>query len=268
MHRGSDDVRSYDGVPIRYDAEGHGETTLIFVHGWCCDRQIWRGQTDHFAARHRVVRLDLAGHGESGKDRTKFTISAFAQDVVAVVNHLALDRVVLIGHSMSGGVIVEAARHLGSAVIGLVGVDTLWDVDRERSEAEVAAFMIPFHADLAKALRGFVRPMFTSTFDIGQAESIISAVLAVPAVVATEALESGMSNGRNLGIGLDEIRVPIALINSAHWQPTNVEAARRRGIDVTVLPDVGHFVMLDGSDALNRLLDSAIQRFSEAVGCQ
>jgi len=85
-------------------------------------------------------------------------------------------------------------------------------------------------------------------------------------VVATEALESGMSNGRNLRTGLDEIRVPIALINSAHWQPTNVEAARRRGIDVKVLPDVGHFVMLDDPDALNQLLDAAIDRFSQVQG--
>ena len=165
---------------------------------------------------------------------------------------------------MSGGVIVEAARHLGSGVIGLVGVDTLWDVDKERSQDEVAAFMIPFRADFAKAARGFARPMFTSTFDADHAEAIVSAIVAVPAVVGTEALESSMGNGPNLRAGLDEIRVPVALINSPHWQTTNVEAARRRGIDVKVLPGVGHFVMLDDSDTLNQLLDGAVQRFLQA----
>jgi pimeloyl-ACP methyl ester carboxylesterase len=233
----------------------------MFVHGWCCDRHVWDRQADHLAKRYRVVRLDLAGHGESGQDRKKFTIAAFAQDVIAVVNHLRLERVVLIGHSMSGGVIVEAARHLGSGVIGLVGVDTLWDVDKERTADEVAAIMIPFHADFANAARGFVRPMFVPSFDAARAEAIISAVVAVPAVVGIEALESSMSNGRKLRAGLDEIRVPIALINSPHWQTTNLEAARRRGIEVKVLPGVGHFVMLDDADALNQLLDDAAQRF-------
>lgn len=266
MQRRTDVVDSEDGVSIHYDLRGDGKTTLIFVHGWCCDRHIWDRQADHLSACYRVVCPDLAGHGESGQDRKKFTIAAFGQDVVAVVNHLGLDRVVLIGHSMGGGVIVEAARHLGGGVIGLVGVDTLWDVDRERSQDDIAAFMLPFRADFAKAARGFVRTMFTSTFDPDRAEAIISAVVAVPAVVGTEALESAMGNGRNLRAGLDEISAPIELINSPHWQPTNVEGARRRGIDVKVLAGVGHFVMLDDSDGLNQLLAGAVHRFDQASG--
>ncbi|MDN3920769.1 alpha/beta fold hydrolase [Roseateles violae] len=260
LHR-SDVVPSDDGVSIRYDLHGNGETTLIFVHGWCCDRHVWDCQADRLGASYRVVCLDLAGHGESGHDRKKFTVPAFAHDVIAVVRHLELKRVVLIGHSMAGGIIVEAARHLGAVVIGLVGVDTLWDVDKERSDDDVATFMIPFRADFAKAARGFVRSMFTATFDADRAEAIISAIVAVPALVGTEALESSMGNGRNLRAGLDEIRVPVALINSPHWQTTNVEGARRRGIDVKLLPGVGHFVMLDDSDALNQLLEGAVKRF-------
>jgi pimeloyl-ACP methyl ester carboxylesterase len=264
MQGRSDVVLSEDGVSIRCDVHRDGETTLIFVHGWCCDRHYWRRQASNLAARYGVVCLDLAGHGESGQDRKKFTISAFAQDVVAVVRHLGLKQVVLIGHSMGGGVIVEAARHLGSVVIGLVGVDTLFDVDKERSPEEVEAFMVPFRADFAKAARGFARPWFTSTFDADHAEAIISAIVASPAAMATEALESTMGNGRNLQAGLDEIRVPVALINSPHWQTTNVEAAQRRGIDVKVLPGLGHFVMLDDPHTLNQLLDDAVQRFLEA----
>ena len=263
MQGRSDVVLSEDGVSICYDVHRDGETTLLFVHGWCCDRHVWDQQAD-FAARHRVVCLDLAGHGESGQDRKKFTISAFAQDVVAVVKHLGLKRVVLIGHSMGGGIIVEAARHLGNDVIGLVGVDTLFDVDKERSPEEVAAFMVPFRTDFAKAARGFARPMFTSTFDVDHAEAIISAIVAAPAVMATEALESTIGNGRNLRAGLDDISVPVALINSPQWQTTNIEAAQRRGIDVKVLPGVGHFVMLDDPHALNRRLDDVVRRFLQA----
>jgi pimeloyl-ACP methyl ester carboxylesterase len=257
----SDVAISRDGVSIRYDVHGGGETTLIFVHGWCCGRHHWRHQVDHFSAHYRVVCLDLAGHGDSGHDRQQFTIPAFAQDVVAVVERLGADRVVLIGHSMSGGVIVEAARHLGTAVIGLVGAECLWDVDKERSPEQVTAFMAPFRADFPKAARSFVRTMLTPTFDPTRAEAIMSAVAAVPSVVGTEALEASLGNNQNLREGLDEVKVPIALINSSHWQPMNMEAARRRGIHVTVLPDVGHFVMFEDPEAFNRLLDDAVQRF-------
>jgi pimeloyl-ACP methyl ester carboxylesterase len=50
-------------------------------------------------------------------------VAAFGQDIVAVVAQQGLEQVVLIGHSMAGQWIVEAARHLPRAVIGVVGVD-------------------------------------------------------------------------------------------------------------------------------------------------
>ena len=252
---------SSNGVLIHYDVQGAGSETLILVHGWCCDRRYWRHQVDHLADRFTVVCVDLAGHGESGRDRQRFTISAFAEDVVAVVKQLRLDRVVLIGHSMSGGVIVEAARRLGSRVIGLVGVDTLWNVDQERSSDDVAAFIAPFRADFPKAARGFVRKMFPPTFEAALAAEITSAVAEFPSVIGTEALESSMGNGANLRQGLDELRIPIALINSPYWQTTNLEAAQRRGMDVTLMPGVGHFLMLEDPPAFNRVLDDAVRKF-------
>ncbi len=252
---------SSDGVSIHHDVHGAGPETLVFVHGWCCDRRYWRHQVDHLADRFTVVCVDLAGHGESGRDRQRFTISAFAEDVVAVVQQLRLDRVVLIGHSMSGGVIVEAARRLGSSVIGLVGVDTLWNVDQERSPDDVAAFMAPFRADFPSAARGFVRKMFAPTFDAGRAAEITSAVAAFPSVIATDALESSVGNGANLRQGLDALRIPIALINSPHWQTTNLEAAQRRGMDVTLMSGSGHFLMLEDPPAFNRAFDEAIRKF-------
>jgi len=268
MQPRNDVALSEDGVSIRYDVHAQAAPTLIFVHGWCCHRHVWDRQAEHLAARYGVVCLDLGGHGESGRDRTGFTIPAFAQDVIAVVKHLELEQVVLVGHSMGGGVIVEAARHLGSRVIGLIGVDTFFDIDKERSPKEVEAFMVPFRADFARAARSFVRPMFTSTFDANHAEAILSDIVAVPVAVGIESLESSMNNGRNLRAGLDEIRAPIALINSPHWQTTNLEAAQRRGIDVTVLPGAGHFVMLDDPDALSQLLDDAVQKFLGASECR
>src|SRR5262245_56964945 len=121
MHTQSHVATSADGIPIHYDVQGNGAIALVFVHGWCCDRRSWDQQIAHFAPRYTVVCLDLAGHGASGRDRTQWTIPAFGQDVVAVVEQRGLGQVVLIGHSMGGPVIVEAARCLPAAVIGVVG---------------------------------------------------------------------------------------------------------------------------------------------------
>ena len=63
---------SADGTPIAYEVRGAGEPTLVFVHGWSCDARYWREQVPEFAKRHKVVTLDLAGHGHSGAGRWRW----------------------------------------------------------------------------------------------------------------------------------------------------------------------------------------------------
>jgi len=58
-------VLSADNVPISYNVEGNGKPFLVFVHGWCCDKSYWKFQVPHFSKQHKVVIIDLAGHGES-----------------------------------------------------------------------------------------------------------------------------------------------------------------------------------------------------------
>ena len=63
---------SKDGTPISYEVYGAGEPTIVFVHGWSCDARYWREQVPYFSKNHRVVVLDLAGHGHSGSTRSHF----------------------------------------------------------------------------------------------------------------------------------------------------------------------------------------------------
>jgi hypothetical protein len=107
-------VRSTDGLAIAYDARGKGETAVLFIHCWACDRTFWNRQVDVFRHEYRVVTLDLAGHGASGRDRRSWTIPRLAADVRTVIEHLRLTRVVLVGHSLGGPVALEAARLLPS----------------------------------------------------------------------------------------------------------------------------------------------------------
>src|SRR3954468_21245680 len=137
-------VPSADGIPIRYHVEGPAKSpspALVFVHCWSCDRHLWDETAGHFAKRYRVVTLALAGHGESGQGRKDWTIPAFGQDVASVVRALDLKKVILVGHSMGGPVILEAARALPDRVVGLVPVDTLLKVSKASDPKEVEIFL-------------------------------------------------------------------------------------------------------------------------------
>ncbi len=148
---------SADGIPIRYQVSGKGPVSVVFVHGWACDRSYWREQLDHFARQYRVVALDLAGHGESGVERRQWTIEAFGRDVVTVMEALNLRRVVLVGHSMGGPVAVETARVAPEIVLGLVGVDTFHDPEAPGMTGEAIQRSVQrFQDDFATAMRNLV----------------------------------------------------------------------------------------------------------------
>src|SRR5215510_3546832 len=91
-------ISAKDGLTLVCEvAGGRGDTALIFLHGWCGDREYWKRQVDVFAADYRVVTLDQAGHGESGKNRKHWTVSSLAGDVESVAKALGLRRIIVVG---------------------------------------------------------------------------------------------------------------------------------------------------------------------------
>jgi pimeloyl-ACP methyl ester carboxylesterase len=254
---------STDGVPIHYDVQGTGVPALVFVHGWCCDRRCWDRQVDAFAPSYTVVGLDLAGHGASGQERTQWTMAAFGLDVVTVVEQLGLAQVVLIGHSMGGPVIVEAARRLPTAVIGLVGADTWQNVGQRRTPAQVAESLVPLRANFVEAIRTVARNVFVPTSDPTVVEHVVAVMSAIPPHIGISVAEAFRGHDRQLQEGLQAVTAPKIAINS-RYRPTNLEAAQRYGIEVLWMSGVGHFVMMEDPQTFNRLLNEAVQKCMHA----
>jgi pimeloyl-ACP methyl ester carboxylesterase len=257
------DVVSADGVPVRYAVYGGGLPAIVFVHGWSCDRRYWHRQVGHFADRFTVVTVDLAGHGESGTGRRSWTMPAFGEDVAAVVTRLDLPEVVLVGHSMGGDVVVEAARRLRPRVRGLVWVDVYHSLDESGSDAETEeteAFVAPFRADFGAATRAFVRRIAGAETDPDLVDRIADDMAAAPPHIALDALRHAISNERAAIAGLRQAAVPAVAINSGS-RPTDTESLSRHGVATMVLPAAGHFLMLQDPAGLNQLLDKVIEDF-------
>jgi len=254
-------VASSDGVAIAYEVRGSGSPALVFVHGWSCDRSYWDAQVDRLAAQHTVVTLDLAGHGQSGRERQAWTMEAFGEDVVAVVQALELDPVILIGHSMGGPVILEAARRMPDRVVGVVGVDTYQEFGRVYGPEEVAGFLAPLRADFRVNTRTFVSStMFLPSADSSLVNQVASDMSAAPPEIALAAMD-GLVRWHNeqSGEALAAVRAPIRAINS-DYRPTNLEGARRYAgsFEVKFMTGVGHFVMMEDPETFNRLLAETI----------
>jgi pimeloyl-ACP methyl ester carboxylesterase len=255
-------AKAPDGVEIRYQVAGRGEPALVFVHGWSCDRSYWRHQVDHFTSSHRVLAVDLGGHGESGLGRKEWTMAAFGQDVKAAADAAGLGKVILVGHSMGGPVVAEAARLMPGRVAGLVMVDFFTEVDRRFTPKEQQGFLAPMRDDFRKMTEGFVRQeMFVPGSDPKLADQIARDMASGPASVAVSAMEQLLNYDQ--GAALAGAKAPVLLINSDKW-PTDLEAARRHRPDIglAVMPFVGHFLMMEAPEEFNRLLERAVEKLT------
>jgi len=259
-------VQSNDGTTISYEVYGSGEPTLVFVHGWSCDGRYWQSQAPHFSDRHRVVVLDLAGHGHSGATRKKYTMKAFGEDVRAVTEAVAGPRVILIGHSMGGAVIAEAARLMPNRVIGLIGVDTFQNIEYPLTQEELDKMVAPLKKDFRTGTKEFVKTMMSSNTDPDLREWILSDMSAAPPAVALSATNELMSlyiTGKAAKI-FEDIKVPVMAVCADMW-PIDHEANRRHmaSFDAIVLKGTDHFLMMNSPQEFNKALETAIKTISE-----
>lgn len=257
------DVLSADGVSIRYEARGRGDPAIVLVHGWTNSRRIWGDHPKTLSRSNRVVVLDLAGHGESGAGRTEWTMDAFGEDVVAVVERLGLEDVVLVGFSMGGAVVLEAAERLPERVLGVVFVDTFHDPDKTLAPSQVEGLGARFRAAWGDTT--FVRAF---AFTPEAPDSLIAYVAGMmpdrPRDHWFPALRAHAEWVRSeLRPTLRRIDAPVAAINTTR-EPTNVAAIRRYAPSFTVdtLGGVGHAgILLRRVDEFDRKLLALVDRF-------
>lgn len=254
-----------DGITIAYDVRGRGATAIVFIHGWCCDRSFWRNQLEAFADDYRVVSLDLAGHGQSGRSRESWSVAAFGADVQAVVEQLDLKQVVLVGHSMGGPVALYAAPRLADRVIGVVGVDTLHNAEFRPPEGVIEQASAAFETDFAGTMTGFVRSAFAEDVDGELVEWVTGKAIAADPVMAAALIRD------YLNIDLKELissaGTPVRCINAVADSParpeTAIEINRKYGdFDAVMIGDVGHFPQLERPEEFNALLREVLARVS------
>ena len=244
---------------LSYDSTGAGDPTLLFLHGWCCDRSFFAPQYDFFAETHRVVSVDLPGHGKS-EVAEKYAFEAFAADVAETDRGLGVGRVVAIGHSSGALVALALAQQTPQLVAAVVMVDPpplrkeVWD--------GFAAQLIPSlegpHGPAGR--RRFFEQLFLPTDDLGRKARILETATAVPMEIAIPTVQA--ISAFDATAALQEIAVPVLTILSS--APMNdraslLEASPTMTIGQTV--GSGHFVQLEVPEQVN----SMIERFLTAV---
>jgi len=104
---------------IYYKHIGRGKP-VVLLHGFMESLDVWNEIVEELAKEYQVVAIDLPGHGKSGNLGQVHTMKLMAQVVLKVIDSLNLEKVVLIGHSMGGYVVLEFLKNFSHRLAGLV----------------------------------------------------------------------------------------------------------------------------------------------------
>jgi pimeloyl-ACP methyl ester carboxylesterase len=238
------------------DDGGARGTPVLFVHGAAGSTGQWAAQLAHLRERgRRALAVDLRGHGRSRRPADgDYSIAALADDVLAAADFAALERFVLVGHSMGGAVAVEAAGRHPERVAALLLLDPAAD---GRSLPDPDSLMKSLEGDAYRdTMERYWSPMLQASRSVHQ--RVFDGLSRTPREVVVEPLRALL--------GFDPVtplsRYPgpkLSIITAFNEMPSSYHA---------LVPDLphhkvegtGHWLHLDAPELINQQIDDFLDR--------
>lgn len=243
------------GLTIAYDDVGRGTPAVVLIHGAFGSRSHFAAQVEHLARRHRVVALDLHGHGESDLPKEGFRISDFTGDVIAVCEAGGLDRAVLCGHSFAGAIAMEVAAARPDLVAGVVLLDgTILYPEGLRTQALGSLVPVLEGPGWAEAMQGFLGGRGFGPSDSPDLKArVMEEIGRGPGGLAAPLMRYILSSDHASLIASSDC--PLLYIHAR--VPTDLARLRELRPDAVIaaVAGSGHWMMLEVPDQVNAMLD-------------
>ncbi len=249
---------------IAYTICGKGDTTLLFVHGWCINKEYWEPQLQHFCKQYTAVAVDLPGFGKSGKNRGSWNFHNYTADIAAVITQLKLKNVVLIGHSMSGDILLDFSNKYPDLICGIVGIDNLQEPAQDISEETKKQLNVFFgimklkfdsvvNADMKKYL-------FAPETDTSIVNRVMKDIYQSDPVIATTVLQSLYAVSPQQKELMKGLNHRLDLISSS-VNPVKQDSLLKycaRGLSFKLVQASSHYPMIENPMEFNRILQQVI----------
>lgn len=256
-------------MKLHYQEYGEGTDTLVIMHGLFGMLDNWAGLSRRFGATRRVLAVDLRNHGKSGH-APAMDYDIMAKDVVELLDHLNLDAVHLLGHSMGGKVAMQLADKHGDRLMSMVVVDIAPRAYGTRHEAVLAALRampigeIQGRREAQEWLAGWLQDEGERLFllkNLQRGAHGYEWKMNLP--VLLEAYDR-LSEGLDLAAGLARPVLVVRGQRSGYVNDDDVDRFNRLYPQVVheVIPGAGHWVHADAPEAFY----SVVTRFLDGVG--
>jgi len=243
---------------IAYRVDGPNDApAIVFLNSLGTDHGLWDAQVGVFRD-HRVVKFDFCGHGASDPPRAPVSIASFGDDVIALLDHLALERADVCGCSLGGMIALwlaaERPARIARAVLAntgaRVGTVERWNVriDAVRREgmdgvveSVIARFFSPTFHEREPAAVSRVRAMLRATDPRGY-------------MAACAALRDADLRGL-----LERVRVPTLIVAGevdVATPPSSAEElhAGIAGSRLAIIPGAAHLTNVERPDEFNAVV--------------
>lgn len=247
--------------------DGNESPAVIFIHGFPFNKNMWRVQLEALPASVTGIAVDVRGHGSSTSGHGFFSVDVFARDLLAFMDTLRLEKIVLCGISMGGYIALRAYELAPSRFQGLVLCDT-------NAVADDNAGKLKRFETIQSVLRHGKR-----TFSIGFVKQVFSEKSIQDRPEAVELIKSSIRRNTERSIcatllalasrtdttgSLKHIAVPALIIRGAEDKITTKE---QTDVLENEIPDSrrveisgsGHLPNLENPDAFNRELNRFLE---------
>ncbi len=244
-----------DGTTLAYEDGGVGEPVIVLVHGIACNRAFMAPQAQFLRARHRVVAVDLRGHGDSDAPHQRYPIGALADDVGWICAQLDVARAVVVGHSLGGLVALELAAGQPDLVRGAALIDSVLLAGGGRPEI-VAALVAGLRGPGGdRVLRDYFRRFFGPDDDPAVCAWILEQAVRTPAHVTSSIWEEASSSWDDAE-ALARCRSPLLYLDAG---TANADLARAVELNPSLMlgrtVGTGHFSQLISPPQVNAMLE-------------
>lgn len=240
---------------------------VLLVHAFPLSSRMWEPQIEALGARRRLLAPDLKGFGASDapEDGSAYSVEAYADELVGLLDRLAVARAAVVGLSMGGYIAFSMVRRHRSRVSALVLADTRAEADPpERVEARTKQQEQIARGELLEVQNGLIGALLAPA-TLQKKPDVVERVRTLmdnPPAGYIGALEALKRRPDSTG-DLASIDVPTLVIVGEDDELTPPQAARKMhehigGSRLVVIPEAGHLANLESPEAFNGALAESL----------
>ncbi len=250
------------GVHLAVEDVGRSGTPLLLIHGYPLDREIWAPQLTGLRGV-RILAPDLRGFGQSDVVDGPTTLATYTDDLIALLDHLAIPQAVICGLSMGGYIAFDLVRRHRDRVAGLVLMDTRAAADtsaqREGRDAALATLASGGVAPIVQAMAG---KFFADTTPAAVREALLGRMRRTAPAGIAAALGAMRDRADATPLLAELAGIPTLVLVGAEDRLTPPEESRAMaaaipGATLVEIADAGHLPGLEQPETTN----AALQRF-------